>query len=332
MPPKAKSIPPVSQRILVTGGAGFIGSHLVEALVKLGHQVAVVDNLISGKLANLNGLPRDSYLFYQVDITNASAISIVFQQFQPETVYHLASQVNVRNSTADPINDATINIIGTMNVAIAAKAQSVKRLIFTSSGGTVYGEIAEGTQADESSATNPVSPYGISKLTAERYLSYFQQSNPPAFDRLIILRLSNVYGPRQDPKSEAGVVSIILNSFIEERPMTIHGDGEQVRDYISAYSVVEAASNCLTLESADPVQIYNIASGTTMSVNGLMSNLTKVYTERTKRTVVPPIHGPAASDDARYVALNPNLARRAGLITKKDQLLELNSAVYKMLD
>ncbi len=319
------------KKILVTGGAGFIGSHLVEALLKLGHQVAIVDNLSSGKLSNLEHLEANSYLFYQVDITNYRSLKRVFKLFKPEVVYHLAAQINVRHSVADPANDANINIIGSINVVEAASSVGVKQFVMMSSGGTVYGEIKAGSQANESSPTKPVSPYGISKLTAERYLQYFQSGSEPAFEKVTILRLSNVYGPRQDPKSEAGVVSIILKSFVDQTPMTINGDGEQVRDYISVYSVVEAACNTLHLESQEKWQVYNIASGTTWTVNALHEAIQEIYTQNTSKNASKPIHGPAAAGDARYIALSAELARRVKLITKRDAKLELNETILNML-
>ncbi|MDH4305295.1 MAG: NAD-dependent epimerase/dehydratase family protein, partial [Nitrospira sp.] len=185
-------------KVLVTGGAGFIGSHVVDRLIEEGHQVVIVDNLVTGKRKNVN---RAASL-YKTDITSWR-LERIFRNERPNIVLHLAAQVSVRNSVADPVFDAQVNVLGTMNVLQQAVRYGCRKVVFSSSGGAIYGE-QEAFPAPESHVTNPLSPYGISKLCGEHYLSYFQRVGGIP---VVSLRYANVYGPRQDPEGEAGVVA-----------------------------------------------------------------------------------------------------------------------------
>lgn len=242
-------------RILVTGGAGFIGSHVAELAIERGHDVAVLDDLSSGKRANV---PADSK-FYQVDIRDAAATRQAFEEFKPEAVSHQAAQASVSVSMAQPKLDAEINVIGGLNVAEAAIEVGVEHLVFASTGGAIYGNIAQGA-ATESSPTDPQSPYAIHKFTYERLLAVLQGSGKL---RSTVLRYANVYGPRQDPHGEAGVIAIFLNRMkvnqdIAVNGMRAEGDDGCIRDYVYVSDVAEA--NLRALEGRLDASLLNIGT------------------------------------------------------------------------
>jgi UDP-glucose 4-epimerase len=257
--------------ILVTGGAGFIGSHVVDAFIAAGHHVAVVDNLSTGKRENLN----PAAAFYEVDLRDADALRGVFDAEQPDLVDHHAAQVEVRKSLADPHFDATINVLGTLNLLEAARAAGTRRIIVISSGGAAYGEPVD-LPCTEEHPIRPLSPYGASKGAAELYLSVYAQTHGMA---AVILRYANVYGPRQDPLGEAGVVAIFTGKMLQanapDDPPVIFGDGRQERDFV--YVGDCAAANltaAAVLDAADgPPEAYNIGTGIGTSVNELAAHL-----------------------------------------------------------
>lgn len=250
-------------RILVTGGAGFIGSHIADAYVQAGHEVTVLDNLSTGDRANLNPRVR----FIEGDIRDP-ALTEVFREGKFDIVNHHAAQINVRKSLEDPVFDAQVNIIGSLNIIRLACQYNVRRVIFSSSGGAIYGE-PEFFPIRETCPPQPLSPYGVAKLTTEYHLSIFQKLYKLEY---VILRYSNVYGPRQISKSEAGVISIFINQILHGDICWINGDGEQVRDYVFVGDVVEANLKAL----AGPVEIFNIGTGRGTSVNDLIRILSDI--------------------------------------------------------
>jgi UDP-glucose 4-epimerase len=240
--------------VLVTGGAGFIGSHIVELLIAEGHDVAVVDNLKTGQRANLDPRAR----FYEVDVVSSDFESVLLAE-RPEVVYHQAAQMSVKVSTDDPRYDAEVNVLGLVNVLEACVAASVRKVIFASSGAT-YGN-PQYLPIDESHPQLPESPYGITKMVAEHYLKYY------ALDRGLrytALRYGNVYGPRQDAFGEAGVVAIFARQLLRGETPTIHWDGEQVRDYVHVADVARA--NLLAASAGDD-RCLCIGTGVGSSVN-----------------------------------------------------------------
>lgn len=250
-------------RILVTGGAGFIASHVADAYVQAGHKVTVVDNLSTGDQANLNPDVR----FIEGDIRDA-ILADIFREGKFDVVNHHAAQINVRKSLEDPVFDAQVNIIGSLNVIRLACQHNVRRVIFSSSGGAIYGE-PEFFPIRETCPPQPLSPYGVAKLTTEYHLSIFQKLYGLEY---VILRYSNVYGPRQISKSEAGVISIFINQILRGDVCWVNGDGEQMRDYVYVSDVVEANLKAL----AGPVEIFNIGTGRGTSVNDLIRILSDI--------------------------------------------------------
>jgi UDP-glucose 4-epimerase len=253
-------------RILVTGGAGFIGSHTVDALVAAGtHEVAVIDNLAAGKRDQINPGAR----FHQADIRDAAEVARIVASEQPEVMVHFAAQMDVRRSVADPAFDAHVNLVGFLNLMEAARQHGLRRVVFSSTGGAIYGE-QDTFPADESHPCRPVSPYGVAKFSTESYLFFYQSQYGIQYTAM---RYANVYGPRQDPHGEAGAVAIFCGRLLEERPVTIFGDGEQTRDYVYVGDVVRANLAAV----ASPVTgAINIGTGIETSVNQLYGTLAGV--------------------------------------------------------
>ncbi|MFA5155518.1 MAG: NAD-dependent epimerase/dehydratase family protein [Patescibacteria group bacterium] len=218
-------------KILVTGGAGFIGSNLVDRLIADGHQVAVIDILSSGREDYLN----PAATFYQLDI-GSPEVAAIFAQFQPEAVYHLAAQIEVAKSMADPVNDNRINLLGGLNILENCRTHGVKKIIFSSTGGAIYGD-AEEIPTTESFPPYPVSFYGIHKLAFEKYLNCYYQVYGLDYT---ILRFANVYGPRQFKGGEAGVIAIFVDNAVKGQASTQYGDGKQTRDFVYIDDVVNA--------------------------------------------------------------------------------------------
>jgi UDP-glucose 4-epimerase len=281
-------------RILVTGGAGFIGSHVVDALIKRGHEVSVVDDLSTGKREHLN--PRAK--FYHLDIRDAHHLEEVFAAERPEIVNHQAARANVRESMAKPVLYAEVNVIGSLNLLELSRKYGVDRFIYASTGGAVYGE-PEYLPADESHPINPLDPYGASKHFVEHYL-YLYGVNYGL--RYVALRYANVYGPRQDPYGEAGVVAIFTGLRLEGGEPVIYGGGEQERDFVYVGDI--AAANIQAMEAGDN-QIYNIGWGVGTSINEIFAKL-KEITGYEKEAV----HGPPKLGEVFKVYLDANKAEQ----------------------
>lgn len=283
-------------RILITGGAGFIGSHVAEAYLGAGHEVGVVDDLSTGTQANLDPRAR----FWQTDIRSAELPGIL-GEFRPEIVNHHAAQMSVSASTRDPRTDADINILGTLNLLQAAVRHGVRRVIFASTGGAMYGD-QEMLPTPETTLPEPVSPYGVAKLAVERYLHAFHVMHGlPA----VVLRYANVYGPRQNPHGEAGVVAIFSRATLEGRTLTINGDGGQTRDYVSVGDIVRANLLATELRLGQGVPILNIGTGTETSVNDLVRSLSRIVGRE-----LPSRHGPGRPGEQRRSALDAAQAKQ----------------------
>ncbi|MBZ1348455.1 MAG: GDP-mannose 4,6-dehydratase [Candidatus Nealsonbacteria bacterium] len=269
-------------KILITGGAGFIGSHLVDCLIEKGHKVVVIDNLSTGRKENLHPLllskkhgatplffKKGGGKFYKLDILSPE-ISRIFKQEKPEVVFHLAAQINVRKSVENPFEDARINILGALNVLENCKKVGVKKIIFTSSGGAIYGD-AQITPTPEHSSARCFSPYAVAKLTTEQYLNYYYQVFGLPFTSL---RLANVYGPRQDPRGEAGVVAIFIDKLLKKNKPVIFGNGRQTRDFVFVYDVVDSFLRVLNQQNCNNA-IYNVGTGIETSINRLWQLVSK---------------------------------------------------------
>ncbi len=253
-------------KILVTGGAGFIGSNLVDALILEGHHVRVIDGLSTGKLSNLDearkqGLGR--FEFYNLDITEDEVVDLI-KDFQPEIIYHLAAQADVRVSVNDPLYDAKVNVLGSLNILKGAAEAKAKRIIYAASGGTIYGDVdASMLPVNESNPKLPVSPYGISKGVVLDYLRSFYLTYGIEY---VALALANVYGPRQDPHGEAGVIAIFADQVLNSKQSVIYGDGEQTRDFVFVDDVIDAF---VKAQSKGDNLLINIGTSQETSVNRL---------------------------------------------------------------
>jgi UDP-glucose 4-epimerase len=252
-----------SKRILVTGGAGFIGSHVVDALIERGHVVGIVDSLATGNRDNLN----PDAMFYEADIGDAAALAEVFAMFAPQIVDHHAAQISVSLSSRDPAADALTNVVGSLQVLEASRAAGVEHLVFASTGGALYGDPVM-VPADESTTIAPLSPYGAAKASVETYLRMYHDTYGFSYTAL---RYSNVFGPRQTPDGEAGVVAIFTNRMLNGETPTIFGDGEQQRDFVYVGDVAQANVEAIEgrLQGA-----YNVGTGVASSVNEVTQALT----------------------------------------------------------
>jgi UDP-glucose 4-epimerase len=263
--------------ILVTGGAGFIGSHIVEAYLAEGHRVTVVDNLSTGRKGNVNPAAE----FHNVDIRDADALGKVMSHGNFDVVNHHAAQMDIRRSVADPVYDASVNIIGMLTLMELGMRSGIRRVVFASSGGAVYGE-QEMFPAPETHPTRPISPYGVAKLATEQYLFYYAQVHGIA---PVALRYANVYGPRQNPEGEAGVVAIFATKMLQGREPVVNGDGKQTRDYVFVGDVVKA--NVLALR-AEGCRVYNVGTGIETDVNSIFRTIKAATTSNCEE-----IHGAA---------------------------------------
>jgi|SRR5579859_2018397 len=282
-------------KILVTGGAGFIGSHVVDAMLAAGHDVAIVDDLSTGRRQNLNPKAR----FYQVDIRSPQ-LADVFEQERPEVVDHHAAQMDVRRSVADPLFDADLNILGTLNLLEIARTHGTRKVIYISTGGAVYGE-PRYLPCDEDHPIDPICQYGVSKHIVEHYLHVYRHLYGLDYT---VLRYPNVYGPRQNPHGEAGVVAIFTGRMLAGQPITINGTGQQERDFV--YVTDCARANVLALHQGSAT-IYNLGTNRGTSVNLLFSALANIIQYSVKPTM-----GPAKPGETLKIYLDGRRAQ-AGL-------------------
>ena len=285
--------------VLVTGGAGFVGSHLCDRLLAEGHRVVAVDDLATGRLENLAlALGQgDAFSFMEADVRSPRLLE-VFTRHRPEVVMHLAAQAGVRPSLVDPDHDASVNIIGTLNVLRCATAAGSRKVVYAASGGTLYGEPTT-VPVREASAdgSHPESPYGISKKVVLEYLTFYSRHR--GLDSAA-LALGNVYGPRQDPSSEAGVIAIFASAMLAGRTPTIFGDGEQTRDYVYVEDTVDAFVAAMDRASGE---VVNIGTGIETSVNALYAMLSDITGTRSA-----PNLGPEPEGELRRIALDNTLA------------------------
>ncbi len=280
-------------RILVTGGAGFIGSHIVDTYINAGHDVIVVDDLSTGKRQNLH--PKAH--FVQADIQDPTVRQLIGRE-KVEVLNHHAAQMDVRRSVADPMFDARVNILGMLNLLEGAREAGVKKIIFSSSGGTVYGE-QETFPATEEHPTHPICPYGVSKRTGEHYLYFYNVEYRMPY---IALRYANIYGPRQDPHGEAGVVAIFALKLLAGEQPVVNGDGKQTRDYVFVGDVARANLAALQADYTGPI---NIGTAIETDVNQLFGHLRHLT-----GSTAPETHGPAKAGEQRRSVLAWDRARQ----------------------
>jgi UDP-glucose 4-epimerase len=311
-------------RTLVTGAAGFIGSHLVDRLLSEGEEVLAVDDLSSGSLANLSearGTRMGKFSFQRIDITS-TAVSDLIKRTKPDLIFHLAAQVDVRKSVRYPVHDAMINLIGTLNILESASEVGTRKVVFTSSGGCIYGEPDESrlpVTEDQVFLPEalPESPYGVSKKVALDYLRYYRTVKGLDFTALA---LANVYGPRQEPASEVGlegqVVAIFCRKMLSGRPCTIYGDGNQTRDFVFVDDVVSAF---LVARDRGSGELINVGSGLELSVNDLYSRLAELTSARFE-----PIHADARPGELNRIVVDP---AKAGEVLGWSPVIELDEGL-----
>jgi len=281
-------------KVLVTGGAGFIGSHVVDLYLENGYRVVVLDDLTTGRISNLN----PAATFYKVDIRSPQ-VSEIFEKEKPDYVNHHAAQVDVRRSVAEPHFDAEVNILGSLNLIECAKRFHVKRFIYISSGGAAYGEPVY-LPCDEDHPVNPICQYGASKHTVEHYLYMYQVNYGLNYT---VLRYPNVYGPRQDPNGEAGVVAIFTGKMLNHEQVIINGDGNQVRDFVHVRDCARA--NILVTQREDVNGIYNLGANHGTSINEVFHILKRItgYQQEV-------VHGPAKLGETYRIYLDASKAGR----------------------
>ncbi|MGH2348004.1 MAG: NAD-dependent epimerase/dehydratase family protein [bacterium] len=291
-------------KVLVTGGAGFIGSHVADAYAAAGADVAVVDNLSAGRREYVPAGAR----FYEVDI-RSDAVGDVLARERPDLVSHHAAQASVAVSVQHPQRDADVNVVGTINLLARCAEAGVRRVVLASTGGAIYGEPRRALPIDETHPILPLAPYGISKYVGELYLTYFSGGepapNPSAASgaglSAAVLRYANVYGPRQDPHGEAGVIAIFTRSMLDGRAPTIFGDGTQTRDFVYVGDVARAN---LLASASNVTETANIATGIETTVNDIYRTLARLT-----GFTAPPVHAPARKGDVYRIALDATRAR-----------------------
>ncbi len=307
-------------KALVTGGAGFIGSTLVDRLLAEGHAVDVIDNLSSGSLSNLaeaRGNRAHELKVHQVDIRDGSVIDLIARR-QPEVVFHLAAQADVRVSVSRPVFDAEVNVVGSLNVLEGARLGGARKVVFASSGGTIYGEPAPADlPVRESHPQQPLSPYGVAKKVVTDYLHVYRELHALEFTSLA---MANIYGPRQDPHGEAGVVSIFAGLLLEGKSCTVYGDGRQTRDFVYVDDAVDAFVRAADRGSG---LLCNIGTGVETSVNELYQAMADAA-----GVTDPPTYGPARTGELARSALDPT---RAGMHLGWEPWTELASGVADVL-
>jgi UDP-glucose 4-epimerase len=281
-------------KTLVTGGAGFIGSNLVDALVARGDDVAVIDDISTGKRENLEHALANGAELIELDVRDAEAVAAAVERVGPEVIFHLAAQIDVRKSVADPANDSRVNVEGTINVLNAALAAGVRRLINTSTGGAIYGE-GQILPAPEDHPVAPESPYGLSKFCAENYCALFTRLHGLS---TVSLRYGNVYGPRQDPLGEAGVIAIFCGKLLEGGRPQIFGDGKQTRDYVYVGDVVDAN---LRAADSDVTGAFNVGRGVATSVLDIVEALAAQSDNGFEAD-----HLPGRTGEVQHIALDPS--------------------------
>ena len=288
-------------RSLVTGGAGFIGSNLVDALLARGDEVTVLDNLSSGKRSNLDGPISAGMQLIEGDVADSEAVAMAFDSARPEQVFHLAAQIDVRRSVADPIFDLRVNVGGTINLLDASASAGVEQFLFASTGGAIYGE-GDGRDLPlgEDAERRPDAPYGQSKLAAEGYLDLYSRLRGL---RTTALRLGNVYGPRQDPHGEAGVVAIFCGALLEGCDPKVFGDGLQTRDYVYVGDVISAF---VAAAETEVVGAFNVSTGVEASVLDLGNALALAYGVQFEPRMADPRPG-----EVKRISISPERAKAA---------------------
>ncbi len=282
-------------KILVTGGAGFIGSFIADAYINLGHDVTIIDNLSTGLEKNINSNAK----FYKVDITNAEEIYPIFEKEKFDVISHHAAQANVRFSVNDPCGDAKINILGGINLFEASMKNGVKKIIFASTGGAIYGEKPESELPTwETLEANPCSPYGISKLTNEKLLQYYKKTYGIDF---VVLRYANVFGPRQNPEGEAGVVTIFVKRMLSGLQPIINGDGTHTRDYVYISDVVEA--NILALKN-EMSGVFNVGTSIETTTNQVFHTIREAVNSQLQEVHAPEMKGEQIRSCISYQKIN----------------------------
>jgi UDP-glucose 4-epimerase len=285
---------------LVTGGAGFIGSNLVDALIERGDGVVVIDDLSNGHRSNLTGALERGATLHELDVRDARAVADVMRTSRPEVVFHLAAQVDVRHSVERPADDAAVNVLGAINVLEAARIAGVRRLIDSSTGGGLYGE-ADLRPTPEDHSIHPLAPYGQAKLAAEGYFGLYSRLHGLS---TATLRYGNVYGPRQDIHGEAGVVAIFTGCLLEGRRPMVFGDGRQTRDWVEVGDVIRANLLAAAAQMSGPV---NVGTGRETSVLELIEALNDV---RGEHPALEPEFVPARLGEVRNSCLDPSRAKR----------------------
>ena len=308
-------------KALVTGGAGFIGSTLVDRLLAEGHAVDVIDNLSSGSLANLSEARADrshEFSFHQIDIREPSVADLIVRR-KPEVIFHLAAQADVRVSVARPVFDAEVNIIGSLNVLEGARQAGARKVVFASSGGTIYGDPApEDLPVDDTHRQHPISPYGVAKKVVGDYLYAYRELHALEF---AALAMANIYGPRQDPHGEAGVVAIFAGRLLGGEACTIFGDGTQTRDFVYVDDAVDAFVRAGDKGSG---LLANIGTGVETSVNELYASMASAAGVTT-----PAVHAPPRPGELARSSLDPS---KAGLYLGWEPWTDLDTGSAAVLD